>query len=596
MAIEQKGPGGVSNSYGVRSTIERENYKTDTQYQDVYGGEGVGVTAKTNPVTGGSVFFVDGVGVSAGGGRLLVTPQGVGFGAKLQAAVDYVASVGGGYVDLVAGAEYVLDSQVVIDTSLVGLRGNRAVIGVSPALVGGVAITLTSLDGSGADRFPQVKPFCDVTIKGLYDTASPRDFNVTLVRCHSSVAGASVRVNLQNVRLSDARVGLSLGSRAYFVCGYGVEILRTKFALAQESGASDFAENVAFFGSRFYNSDCLLKDEGGQRWKFFGCSFDYHGDPTGGRITSDDAVFDLRNGAEVALHDCHIEFKYGDAAGQTLSPIRLAGANTKLLMVGGKIYNAGSQNPLWRALIQSDNNAQSIDLDHVGVVKLGRVGADTHDDCLVWNGDASHSSGGVARISARQIKAVGTEKNDLPSVLAYMSGASWYRNGVDSPHTELSSRITTTGSVAVASTGTTDGAVSARNAVGGMLKITGAGKTIISIPVAEGMRRHAWGLFFNASAAVGSITIKERHSTVNMSWDGASTITWKPDSRAAYGGATKTLVGGGANQWDRVSWKDCNSSANMIPRMNNAVFAIEIDTSAMTSGALYLDDVAFALM
>ncbi|MCA9367867.1 hypothetical protein KC887_06440 [Candidatus Kaiserbacteria bacterium] len=57
MAIENKGPGGVSNSYGVRGTVDRKNYKTDTQYQEVYGGEGVAVTAKTNPDTGGVEIY-----------------------------------------------------------------------------------------------------------------------------------------------------------------------------------------------------------------------------------------------------------------------------------------------------------------------------------------------------------------------------------------------------------------------------------------------------------------------------------------------------------------------------------------------------------
>ena len=52
MSIEQKGPGGVSNSYGVREVKSRENYKTDSTYQDVFGGDGVAVTAQTNPLTG----------------------------------------------------------------------------------------------------------------------------------------------------------------------------------------------------------------------------------------------------------------------------------------------------------------------------------------------------------------------------------------------------------------------------------------------------------------------------------------------------------------------------------------------------------------
>lgn len=113
MAIEQKGPGGVSNSYGVRSTVARENYTTDTQYQDVYGGDGVAVTAKTNPLTGGSKFFV---GDKAHDGVLM--PSGGDDAARITEYVSDMAASGLrarlGPGDFVVGAPMVWRSRQVM--------------------------------------------------------------------------------------------------------------------------------------------------------------------------------------------------------------------------------------------------------------------------------------------------------------------------------------------------------------------------------------------------------------------------------------------------------------------------------------------------
>lgn len=57
MAIENVGPGGVGNNYGVRETVARERYELDKEYIEEYtDAYGVVVTSKVDPVTGGSIF------------------------------------------------------------------------------------------------------------------------------------------------------------------------------------------------------------------------------------------------------------------------------------------------------------------------------------------------------------------------------------------------------------------------------------------------------------------------------------------------------------------------------------------------------------
>lgn len=58
MSVEQVGPGGVSNSYGVRTTTSKVVYKNDNSYQDVFIPTGsVPVTATSS---GSGPVFQDG--------------------------------------------------------------------------------------------------------------------------------------------------------------------------------------------------------------------------------------------------------------------------------------------------------------------------------------------------------------------------------------------------------------------------------------------------------------------------------------------------------------------------------------------------------
>lgn len=54
MAMENVGPGGVGNNYGVRETVARARYDLTKEYIEEYtDSEGHVVTGKVDPVTGG---------------------------------------------------------------------------------------------------------------------------------------------------------------------------------------------------------------------------------------------------------------------------------------------------------------------------------------------------------------------------------------------------------------------------------------------------------------------------------------------------------------------------------------------------------------
>lgn len=515
-----------------------------------------------------------------------------GGSLEIQAANDWLAANGGGIITLAQGSTYIVDTPIVIDANLVSIYGNGATLDATTLPSGSNALHLRSIGDSTDLKYPRNQSFRDFILRG--NSVQSRDFDVTGIYVSANIPTANVRCWLERIQVQHFKYGVRLQNRCYFLRGYGIEVFRCKFALYQDSPASDFAENVTFFGSTFGNSDCILKDVAGQRWRFFGCSFDYHGDATGGRITADDRLFDLRSGSVVECHGCHFEWGYGDVAGQTNSPFKLQNANTRLIINKGVIYKTGGQSPYYSSVMEMDNSSQWIVVDNCKFVNLGRSDV-THDDCLVNGSNISHT-GTSGRLVIRNTMPDVVDKTDLPSTGSYTWGSSLLRSGPDDPYSELIHRISVTGTSVVANTaGATDGSVTARNSTGKMIKITGQGKVLISFPVYEPLVRHAWSLFLNSSQAVGTITVKERHSTAVLKWDG-TTLATTADARAQYASATKTITAGGTNQFERVSWKDCYGDTTINPRMNNQVFAIEIDTSLMTSGSLYLDDVGFTLM
>lgn len=505
-----------------------------------------------------------------------------------------------GVIELDGYGSYTFGDTVTLETGVVTLKGNRAIINAGGLTAGKTALFLTNTThgqagiDSGVGQYPTPAEVSDLYIKG--NSTSGRDYDAKAIRVHTDANLSNVLVSLRNIKTENFGTSLSIGSRAYFLRGYNVNLSRSSYGLVQEAGVTDYSENIAFFGGTLGNSDCLIQLLSGQQLRMFGVSLDYFGDAFGSRVTANDRLLDIQAGGCLELYSCHLEFKYGHATGQTNSPIRLTGANSRLVMHGGFLGTLDtSQQPLWETPISTDNASQMVVMRDVRLNGIGRKNQPLKEDQLI-GGTASNNTGIVAQTQIENLIPYTHVSSDIPSVTSFTPGPNLFRNGIDAPHTELNMRTSVTGTATISSTSTTDGAVSARNNTGGMLKITGQGKVNITIPSLNANRRAAWGLFLNTSQAVGTVTVKQRDCTAVWKWDGSGSLTSVQDTRNSYSSATKSITCGGTNQFERVSWKDVHSDAIWSIRMAGPVFSIEIDTTGMSSGAIYLDDIAWNLM
>lgn len=526
----------------------------------------------------------------------LVSAGGGDFAAMVaQANAEIVANGKPGIITL-ANSQYELSAPLNLDSAYVGLNGSGSIISVA-ALGSGVAgINLySSIGGSDANRYPQPLEVANLTIQGA--ESDGRNAVQYGVRANSTVASSSVRTTLRNVRMRWLNRGISIGNRAYFLKGYGVEIGSTRFGLYQESGVTDFVENISFYGGVIFSSDCLVKILASQRLRMYGMSFDYFGEAT----TANDQLFAIEAGGALELYGCHLEFSYGQSASQSRAPINITGASGSFLMVGGKIIYTGTRSatyPLWKALVATDNLTQTVIMENISCKNLGRVGDPYHDDALV-TGAASDNTGDGANVRLRNLHSVDGVVSDLPSVGSYYLRSNETISGVSAPHTELVHRIAVTGTAVVASVTSPQGSIYARNTTGAMMSILNSGaaagsKVLISFDQVEALRRRAWSLFLNGGSFVGSVTVRVRMSTAVPVWNG-TTVVQQADARASYTPTTVTITGG-TNEWRRVSWKDVETSPWPSSRQCCDVFTIEIDTSGITSGTLYLDDIAVGMM
>lgn len=518
--------------------------------------------------------------------------------AEIMAAQSYIKDRWPyGVIELDSYGSYTFGDTVNLDTGAVALRGNRATVN-APGLTGGkVALYLNNVtngDGGTGGQWPFVSEVSDLNMIG--DPVAGRDAPSVGIRANTDQNLSSIRCLLRNVSTASFGTGISIGSRAYFLRGLNLDIHGSAVAILQESGAADYSEDVVFVGSAIYNSDVLIKALAGQKFKFYGTSFDYFGDGTGGRITGTENSLDLRAGASCELFGCHMEWNYGKFAGQTRSPVSLTGANTRFMMYGGFFGSTDTtRQPFYRAPIQSDNSSQAVVFRDVMIGNLGRSGQPTSDNELVC-GSLANNTGTVGQISVSNLIPHGWLMTDFPATISNTSGGSWLRNGIDAPYSELFFRTNVTGTAVIANQASPDGPVVARNATGSMVKITGAGKVLITLQNTGQDARHMWGFFLNTSQAVGTVTVKQRDCTVVQAWDGTTGLTTKADTRNSYSSATKSITCGGTNQFEIVSWKDVHANPLWSPRMSGGQgVTIEIDTSAMTSGAIYLDDVAYGV-
>lgn len=483
-----------------------------------------------------------------------------------------------GSIQLETGGTYTVTDTLDIDTQRVGLRAKDARIRC-PGFSSPRPILHLGNDASLNEQFPGPRTIELPEITGSAELT--RTGNETGVYVHSATPSRSVRPLIHGGKITGAAVGLKIGSQGYMTKVYGTEIFRCGVGLQQEAGASDFSENVGYFGGSIYACDTLVQTLAGQQFRLFGMSLDY-------------PYFrwlDVQAGGVVELVHCFLELDYGASPGETASPIKMTNAYSTLLIRGGRIANFAGSNPYWTHLIETSDNSQLIDIDGVQPVNLGRVGNSTSDDALI-RGKNVNGTDSIARWRVRW-NTYGIVKNDMPSVPAIQGNM---RNQVDDPWQELTYRVVkSAGAGTMASAVPPDGTtpnINARNGVGNYVKITGDGTWLISFPNRDPERRMAWQMFLNGGAVTGgTITVRERVSTAQMNWNG-TTLVASADPRAAYASNTLTFTPR-TNTWERVSWKDCYSDAQLNARWGD-VRVIEITTSGLT-GALYLDDIQATL-
>jgi hypothetical protein len=115
MALESKGPGGVSNAYGIRTVSKPSQInsaeKSRTNYTEFSRGGGEPVTAVTNPLTGGIELMAGGVQFAATGGIDIRS-----VGAKCDGQAVYDAAVTGAS----AGSMTITSTSAVFSTGDVG--------------------------------------------------------------------------------------------------------------------------------------------------------------------------------------------------------------------------------------------------------------------------------------------------------------------------------------------------------------------------------------------------------------------------------------------------------------------------------------------
>lgn len=512
--------------------------------------------------------------------------------AGLQAIHDGLVSIGGGYIVFEAGS-YVATTTANIDAAFVGIKFNNARIDISGIGSGNFFLTYYQSVAFNSASIINHLSTEDGYIFGGFAVNAGGSSGVGALRFNSTVSSATIRHQFNRMRLITSYKALSFLNRAPFVKFYNCHFKNNGIGLYQETSPTDFTESNAFTDCIFDGNDVHLQLDGGGIFTLHNTSLDYHYS----------RVADIKQGGKVIMTGgtSHIEFDYGANGGETNSPVRFTNANSAFIMRDGCIaYTGSGQNPAWTSFFEMSNSSQLVDVTLARAIKLGRLTDTAGFDCF-----AVANTNSITPIVRLNIPPQGIDPNDIPTMTQYVDVTAGFgiggmlRNGVDDPYNELAHRIGLTGTAAIASVNATDNGVTQKNGQK-MLKITGAGKVVISMPVMDRSRRHAWEFFTATSTSTsvfsGSVTIKELQTGFAHKFD-ETTVTMVPDTRGmVYSGTTVTINSASAT-WVRRSWKDCNTSVWPSPRQNiGNIILIEINTASMSAGALYLSHFAFDLI
>lgn len=568
---------------------------------------------------------------------------------QIQAVHDKLKSIGGGTLVLDPRAIYLASSNsptIEIDATFVSIAFNRAKVDITALPDQAVAFDFYSSATTIGTTYA-LRDFSNLWITAG-TTGDQKTTGPIALRFDATLNNSSVRIQLINPRITGCFVACSFKSRAYFVRMFNPHFTRNRHALLSEAGAEDFAEKITLVNAVLDNNWSQITDIGGQLWTFIGGSIDYH---TG-------FMFQLSAGSKVYMTSTHVEWNYGYDIGQTNCPITMTGGGAGVFMRGGSLIYKGSAPVVFTTALSaavsgtlltpwslstgshqvefSDGSIRSVTLTKgaTGATWVGAVTANAsaktslnskypafvsgdstsqkavfHVDKIEGMGRQNNSSDlfdtfAIATNSAEYFVELdchpdGTSKDDVPSVLfiseAYGCGGQ-LRNGIDNPYQELAHRTSTTGTATISSVNVDENSVT-RKSGKNMLKITGQGKVTISLPYCEANKRHGWSFFTSTSANfAGAVTIKERQTGFAPQFNGSAVI-WASDTRGAQYSPLTVNISTPSTSWVARSWKDCNTSFYPSRRQNvGGVILVEIDTTGMTAGALYLSHIAYDLL
>ncbi len=565
-----------------------------------YQGDGVDVLDSATKIQwywNGAAYVRGSTGAQIGA-TVTVTSWG-----QVQAAHDAIKLLGFGTIVFDPTNTFIVPAGggVSIDTYSVGIDYNYAPIDFSGMANGEAAFTFYGshvghqftgyADRGGNREYRNAYMYGGDPITRPYST-DVQSQNVAF-RLDSTVTGTSNQCQFINPKIIGAYKGWDVRSASYVVRVLGGRTTRCRRAANMDNDGTitDFAEIFAFRDHLFAENGLHLYDGKGNQWRFDICHFDYH----------IDRVLDIK-GSKVIATGCHFEWNTGDTPGDTLCPFLFTSAGGHLIIKGGVIAyqdkNAGNYQPYYPGIFDMSDNSQVLVIDDVEPVNLGRRGETTSHDAAVYVSAASI----VVPFVDIKWHATGVSLTDLPSMTMVQDIAAGVIGGClrdsGTPFNELGWRTSVTGTAVISSVTVDENGVTRKNGQN-MMKITGAGKVTIAMPMWMRNRRHAWQFFTATSTATsvfaGSVTIKERQGGYGAKFDG-TTVTLTPDSRGAQYGAATVTINTASATWARRSWKNCTDRQNPRLPMNDAgCVPIEIDTTGMTGGAFYISHPAYDL-
>jgi len=305
------------------------------------------------------------------GGVVVWISASDGFSKIGQALADQ-KSMGPGRVRFVAG-EYEWDGSTTynVDTAFNGIDFGSARIHI-PMVSGATADTRVFNMFSSVPIHPvsEYQSFLEYTHGpgGMFfgdGGNSESEYNAELFYMSSPTLDTSNRVAFRGIRANGLKTPLAFKDRSYMVKGYGLDFSGNVYGMRQYAGMTGGAVKNEFHACNLNENIVAILDAGGNSWEFIGGSMDYNKQFIRGS-----------GGSSLSTHGMNLEFNYGSAAGETLVPFALSGANAALFIDKGALrYRGSNRDPYWSSLVSIDNSAQKIIIRPSITQGLGRVRA-----------------------------------------------------------------------------------------------------------------------------------------------------------------------------------------------------------------------------